>query len=145
LQHSLGEYYKRDYARASAHFDRAFETDPALLQAEVGKALSYSIAHNNAAGIRLLRQTEAKVQERGVTDAEAIYKVAQAYAVLGDSRSALRTLTQAVAGGFFCYAYFQTDPLLDPLRRGPDFPPLIERARVRHQQFQAKFSAFRAL
>ena len=136
----LGEYYKGDYRSASAHFDRAFETDPALLQAEVGKALSDSIARHDAAGLQLLRQTEAKVQERGVTDAEGIYKVAQAYALLGDTRAALRVLAQSVDGGFFPYPYFQADPLLDRLRGEPEFAPLMNRARLRYQQFQAKFS-----
>jgi hypothetical protein len=84
-----------------------FDIDPALLQAEVGKAFSDSIARNTAAGLRLLRQTEARVQERRVTDAEGIYKVAQAYAVLGDTRAALRVLGQSIDGGFFCFPIFR--------------------------------------
>jgi serine/threonine protein kinase len=139
----FGEYYKRDYSHAAAHFELAYENDPTLLQASLGKAFSYAIASNNAAGLALLRQTEAKVQERGVTDAEAMYKIAQAYAILGDARSAIRMLTQSVDGGFFCYAYFAADPLLDSIRGEPEFAPLIERARLRHQQFLARFSPSR--
>jgi serine/threonine protein kinase len=140
----LGQYYTHDYTGAAADFDRAFETNPGLMQAAVGKAISDSIARNPSAGRQLLRQTEAKIQERGVTDAEGIYKVAQAYAVLGDTRSALRVLRQSIQGGFFCYPYFQTDPLLDSLRREPDFTALVKRAQLRHEQFEERFSPARA-
>jgi tetratricopeptide (TPR) repeat protein len=140
----FGEYYTGDYAQATAHFNRAFDTDPALLQAEVGKALSDSIAHHNAAGLQLLRQTEAKVQERGVTDAEGIYKVAQAYAVLGDKQSALRVFKQSVEGGFFPYPYFQTDPLLNNIRGETEFGSLMNQARLRYERFRARFSPARS-
>jgi serine/threonine protein kinase/tetratricopeptide (TPR) repeat protein len=139
----FGEYYQRDYALAKEHFDIAFEGDPALLQAEVGKAFADAIANDRHTGLRLLRQTEAGIDEHGVTDAEGIYKVAQAYAALGDTRSALRMFKRTVDGGFFCYPYFQTDPLLDPVRREPGFDELMERARQRHFQFRARFAPSR--
>jgi len=78
----------------------ADELDPSLLPADVGKALSCSIQHDNAAGMKLLQLTEAKIEERGVSDAEGIYKVAQAYAVLGDKASALHMLRRSI-GWFF--------------------------------------------
>ena len=53
------------------------------------------------------------MQQRGVGDLEATYKIAQPYAVLGDKASALRTLLMSIENGFFPYAYFTTDPLLD--------------------------------
>jgi hypothetical protein len=59
------------------------------------------VPSNNAAGLKLLRQTEGKIEERGVSDAEGIYKVAQAYAILGDKVSALHMLQQSIGGGFF--------------------------------------------
>src|SRR5206468_7857536 len=88
----FGEYYKKQYEQAVTDFDRSFEMNPALLQAEVGKALSDGIAHDPSKGIAILRTAEGKIQERGVGDSEAIYKLAQAYAVLGDRTSALRLL-----------------------------------------------------
>jgi hypothetical protein len=50
--------------------------------------------------MKLLQLTEAKIEERGVSDAEGIYKVAQAYAVLGDKASALHMLRRSI-GWFF--------------------------------------------
>lgn len=136
----FGEFYKGDPARAAAHFDRAYDLDPALLQADIGKALSDQIAHNNAAGIQLLREVERRILDRGVTDPEGIYKVAQAYAVLGDKPAALRLFQQTVQGGFVCYPYFQNDPLIDDLRREPRFAQLMEEARKRSQRFRDRFA-----
>jgi serine/threonine protein kinase/tetratricopeptide (TPR) repeat protein len=136
----FGEYYKGDYAHAATHFDRAYDLDSALLQADVGKALSYQIARKNAAGIRLLREVESRLLDRGGADAEGIYKVAQAYALLGDKPAALRLFQQTVRGGFFCYPYFQNDPLIAALRREPRFTKLMDEARRRSQAFQATFS-----
>jgi serine/threonine protein kinase/Tfp pilus assembly protein PilF len=136
----FGEYYKHDYGPALEHFDRAFESDPELLQAEVGKALADGIRHDAAGGLRLLRATESKINERGVTDAEGIYKVAQAYAMLGDSSSAIRMLRQSIDGGFFPYPYFESDPLLNPIRDTRDFAALMDRARVRYEQFKTRFA-----
>ena len=135
----FGEYYKKDFSEAAKYFDRAYGLDPSLLQAQVGKALSDSIAHDNNKGLELLRQTEHMISERGVSDAEGIYKVAQAYAALGDKASALRVLRNAIEGGFFPYPYFQTDPLLDPIRREVAIDDLMNQARQRHEQFQSRF------
>ena len=44
---------------------------------------------------------ESKIAERGVGDPEAVYKIAQAYAVLGDKATALRALHRSVESGFF--------------------------------------------
>jgi serine/threonine protein kinase/tetratricopeptide (TPR) repeat protein len=137
--HGFGEYYLNNYAQASKDFDRAFELEPSLLPANVGKALSYSIKHEDARGLTLLHATEDRIEEQGVTDAEGIYKVAQTYAVLGDKTSALHMLRHSIGGGFFCYPYFVRDPLLQNLRNEPEFLTLMNQARQRHEEFKAKF------
>ena len=76
---------------------------------------------------------------RGVTDAEGIYKVSQAYAVLGDKASALRLLRRSIEGGFFCYPYFVSDPLQETLHGDPAFEQLMELARQRHERFRSRF------
>ena len=135
--HGFGEYYLGNYEQAAKDFDRAYEMEPALLPAEVGKALSYSIKHENEPGVRLLHETEDRIERQGVTDSEGIYKVAQAYAVLGDKVAALHMLRLSIGGGFFCYPYFVRDPLLQNLRNEPEFKTLMNQARQRHDQFKA--------
>jgi len=135
----FGEYYLNRREQAAHDLDRAYEGDQASLPAAIGKALSDSIQHENASGLQLLKQTEGKIAERGVTDAEGMYKVAQAYAVLGDKASALRMLRESVGGGFFCYPYFVRDPLLDNIRHESEFQTLMNQALHRHQEFKHTF------
>jgi len=135
----FGNYYLHHDPEAAGDFDRAYDADPTLLPATVGKALSDAISNHGAAGLQLLHETETRIDQTGVTDAEGIYKVAQAYAVLGDKTSALRVLRRSIEGGFFCYPYFLTDPLLASLRDQPEFTAILEQARQRHDQFKARF------
>jgi tetratricopeptide (TPR) repeat protein len=135
----LAEYYLNQKQQAAREFDRAFDKNNSLLPADVGKALSYFISGDKQRGLKLLQETENRIEERGVTDPEGIYKVAQAYAVLGDKTSALHMLKHSIGGGFFCYPYFVRDPLLQNLRGETEFQALIEQARRRHEQFKAAF------
>jgi hypothetical protein len=89
--------------------------------------------------LAILLNVEAKINERGVGDPEAAYKIAQADAVLGDKVSALRVFKRSIDDGFFPYPYLLTDPLLDNLRGEPEFKRLIDSARQRHQAFVAAF------
>jgi serine/threonine protein kinase/TolB-like protein/Flp pilus assembly protein TadD len=135
----FAEYYLHHREQAAQDFDRAYAGDPSLLPADVGRALSLSIRHDDAAGLKLLQQTVTRLEERGVSDAEGIYKLAQAFAVLGDKASALHMLRHSVGGGFFCYPYFVADPLMQSLHEEPDFKTLMDQARVRHEQFKKTF------
>ena len=79
------------------------------------------------------------MKERGVTDAEAMYKIAQAYAVLGDKASAVRMLSQSIKGGFFCYPYIKDDPLLANIHGEAEYAALLESARKSHEEFKSRF------
>ena len=133
----FGEYYKHDSRAALAHFDRAFALNPSMFQAMLGEALARGLRGDNEGGLRLLRAASTRMEERGVTDPEGYYKLAQAFAVLGDRRAGMKALQETIQGGFFCYPCFQTDPLLDALRNEPGFAQLEDAARVRHEHFQA--------
>jgi DNA-binding winged helix-turn-helix (wHTH) protein/TolB-like protein/Flp pilus assembly protein TadD len=134
----FGEYYEKDLERASKAFDRAYEIEPTLYTT-IGKAFSESIAHRNAAGLEILRALEGKMTERGVGDPEAVYKIAQAYAVLGDKASAIRTLRHSVETGFFSYPYIATDPLFNGIRSETEFGQILTTARKRHEAFKTSF------
>jgi len=135
----FAEYYKGEQEESARNFDRAYDLDHTLLQAQVGKALSYAIAKQNAKGLEMLQAAENKIHERGVGDSEAIYKIGQAYAILGDGASALRVLRLSIENGFFAYPYFARDPLLDRLRQDPEFRRLMKTAEERHQAFRKTF------
>lgn len=134
----FGEYYQKNWEQAAKDLDRAFMLD-STLYTQIGKALSASIAHRDAEGLEILRSLETKIEERGVGDPEAMYKIAQAYTALGDKASALRTLRLSIENGFFCYPYFTTDPLLNGLRNEPEFATLLNMAHQRHEAFKNSF------
>lgn len=135
----LAEYYTGQREASARDLDHAYELDRALLQAQVGKALSDGISGKKSNGLELLQVAEQKIHERGVGDSEAMYKIAQAYAALGDRASALRVLRLSIENGFFAYPYFARDPLLDSLRQEPEFVSLMKSAQERHQAFQKTF------
>jgi DNA-binding winged helix-turn-helix (wHTH) protein/TolB-like protein len=135
----FGEYYKKDFEQAARDFDRAVELDHSLLQAQIGKALSLGIRRQVVQGLGTLRTVEAKINQRGVGDPEASYKIAQAYAALGDKPAALRVLKRSIETGFFSYSYFLTDPFLESLRNENEFRLAMNIARQRHEQFVKTF------
>jgi tetratricopeptide (TPR) repeat protein len=72
----FGDFYLHRQADAAKYFERAYQVDPSLLQAEVGAALRLALEGRKTEGLRLIERTLAKVRERGVADAEGIYKIA---------------------------------------------------------------------
>ena len=104
-----------------------------------GKSFSYAIRGETRKGIELLGETEKRIKEQGVSDKEGVYKIAQAYAALGDRRAAVRLLRDAVDGGFFCYPYFLNDPILENIRAEPEYAALMEVTRKRHEEFKREF------
>jgi DNA-binding winged helix-turn-helix (wHTH) protein/TolB-like protein len=134
----FGEFHERHMERASKDFERAYQLHPSLY-AQIGKALNEAIMHREANGLEILRTVEGKIKERGVGDPEAVYKVAQAYAVLQDKVSALRALRNSVESGFFAYPYLASDPLLTGLHDDPEFGRILEAAHQRHQAFKTRF------
>jgi hypothetical protein len=103
--------------------------------------MSYGLKHRVAEGLVLLHETETRFNQQGVSDPEMLYKMGQAYALLGDSESALRVLQQSIDGGFFCAPYLAKDPFWDALRGSPRFCILAGRADARYSQFAKRFGS----
>jgi TolB-like protein/Tfp pilus assembly protein PilF len=137
--HGLGKYYKGDLNTAASDFQRAYELDPSHVFAKIGKAMELAIRGKAPQGEEVLEALEQRFGERGAGDPEAMYKIAQAYAMLGDRVSAIRMLRISIEGGFFPYPYFAKDPILDSLRKEKEFDYLMIQARGRHEAFKHKF------
>ena len=134
----FGEFHEKEFDQASRDFDRAYELDPTLYTG-IGKALSDLIHQRTAEGLDLLNGLDRKIRDRGVGDPEGTYKIAQAYAALGDKSSALRVLRGSVESGFFSYPYIAKDPLLSDLHSEPEFAQILDMARQRHNAFRNSF------
>jgi tetratricopeptide (TPR) repeat protein len=136
---AFGEYHQKKLQEAATNFDAAFELRPSLLQARIGRALSDGIRRQGQRGTEILSDIESKIAARGAGDPEAMYKIAEAYAMLGDRPAALRAFRTSVEGGFFSYPYFVTDPLLESLRGEAEFQRQLTAARERHEAFKRRF------
>jgi DNA-binding winged helix-turn-helix (wHTH) protein/TolB-like protein/Flp pilus assembly protein TadD len=134
----FGEYHQGSWNQAVTDFDRAWKLDHTLYT-QIGRAFRDSITHNTGEGRELLRDLENKIQQRGVGDPEGTYKIAQAYAVLGDKESALRMLRYSIEHGFFAWPYFNTDPLLSSIRQESQFPELMSIAHGRYTMFRTRY------
>jgi DNA-binding winged helix-turn-helix (wHTH) protein/TolB-like protein/Flp pilus assembly protein TadD len=134
----FGEFHEKQFDQASKDFDRAYELDPTLYTG-IGKALSDSIHQHRTEGLQLLSGLERTVKERGVGDPEATYKIAEAYAILGEKSSALHVLRMSVESGFFSYPYIEKDPLLNDLHGDPEFARILNAAHQRHEAFKNSF------
>jgi DNA-binding winged helix-turn-helix (wHTH) protein/TolB-like protein len=135
----LGEYYKHDWQQAEEDFNHAFELDRTVLQAQIGHTIALGMRHQQSEAVTELEALERRIDEHGTVDPEALYKVAQAHAILGSKQAALRVLKQSIANGFFPYPYLQNDPLLDPIRGEAGFAQLLNSARQRHEAFKSRF------
>lgn len=131
----LAYFYLNDMTHALAEFDHAYALAPTLLHAQIGQALEDAATGRAAKGIELMRSIEKSETE----DGEMVYKMAQAYAQLGDKQSSLRLLRRSIDLNFYPSAYFASDPLLVPLRDDAQYGAIIELARQRHEVFQQKY------
>ncbi|HTB95700.1 MAG TPA: winged helix-turn-helix domain-containing protein [Terracidiphilus sp.] len=134
----FGEYHQRKLAQAARDFDSAYRLEHTMYT-QTGKALGDAIVHRDVEGLQLLRDLENKIQQRGVGDPEGTYKIAEAYAVLGDKASAFRMLRYSIQHGFFAWPYFTSDPLFPNLSDEPQFSELMTIARDRHTAFRKRF------
>ena len=135
----LGNYYLKRFDEAAKDFELAYKNDPNSMYVQIGQALRLKILERNAEGLAMLRTIEKQIESRKVTDAEAVYKIAQGFSELGDSKAALRLLQRSIEGGFFCYPYFVSDPLLNNLRGEPELERILSLAQQRHEAFKKKF------
>jgi DNA-binding winged helix-turn-helix (wHTH) protein/TolB-like protein/tetratricopeptide (TPR) repeat protein len=139
----LAQYYLGNPAQAAAAFDRAYELNPASVISQIGKALRLALAGKNREGLQILKSAEARITKAGAGDGEITYKFAQTYDALGDKESALKALDRSISQGFFCYPYFAADPLMKNVRSDPEYPSLLEKARLRQDAFKRQLQASR--
>jgi hypothetical protein len=58
----LGEYNKQNSQQAEMNFDHTFELDQSLLQARIGKAISFGVKHKDSDAIAALRSLESRIR-----------------------------------------------------------------------------------
>lgn len=74
-------------------------------------------------------------------DHHVAYSLGAAYAALGRKDSALRWLREGVETGFPCWPWYARDPLLDSLRRDPEFGDLSADLRSSWEAVRSRYGA----
>jgi serine/threonine-protein kinase len=67
--------------------------------------------------------------------------LAQVLVFTGETATAAARLAESIAGGYFNYPYFQSDPLIARIRSAPELAAPLEAARERHESFVAEFGS----
>ena len=61
------------------------------------------------------------------------------YAQLGQREEAIRWLGKAADTGFPCYPWYASDPLLEPLRKEPEFQRLLRDLQQSMESAKAEY------
>ncbi len=103
----FAEYHLNNKESAKQLFDEAYQLDSNSMQTQIGKSLSYKISGETEKAKELLLKTEKEIIANKVADGEGIYKVAQAFAILGENVKALELFDLAVEKVFFVILIFK--------------------------------------
>jgi TolB-like protein len=113
----MGYYYAGDRARAEEILVPLRQRTPIELKAQAVLA-GFLAARQDGRSARTLVKA---ILDSGYVDHHLAYSLGAAYAQLGELADARRWLAEAAHTGFPCYPWYANDPLLNPLRRDPEF------------------------
>jgi predicted Zn-dependent protease len=126
---ALAYYYSGSIERGRAMLDSLASHASASTATRSGAALAGVLAAEG--DIAAATRHVERVLAREYRDHHVAYSLGAAYGQLGQPHEAMRWLRIAADTGFPCVPWFERDPLLDPLRRHPDFTNLLAHVRAR--------------
>ncbi|HUQ89704.1 MAG TPA: winged helix-turn-helix domain-containing protein [Vicinamibacterales bacterium] len=127
----LAYYYSGSVDRGRSMLESLVSHRSASTAARAGAALAGILAaQGEPSGARAYVDRVLKEEYR---DHHVAYSLGAAYAQLGDFKESQRWLHTAADTGFPCVPWFERDPLLEPLRRLPEFSALLEYVRDRRE------------
>jgi len=128
---ALAYYYSGSIERGRTMLESLANHSSASTSTRAGAALAGVLAaEGDPAGARLHID---RVLTRDYRDHHVAYSLGAAYTQLGDIDAAGRWLRIAADTGFPCVPWFERDPLLEPLRRRPEFSDLLAYLRTRRE------------
>ncbi len=109
-----------------AQFIRLAKVYKAILEADPGARAELDALARSRVGLR-------------VPDGEFILNLAEAYALLGDLPRAQELAEKAFYTGFTCARWYETNPILAPLRGSPRWAALLQHVKERQAILEARF------
>ena len=128
---ALAYYYSGSVDRGRTMLESLVSHRSASTAARAGAALAGILAAQGESPAA--RTYVDRVLKGEYRDHHVAYSLGAAYAQLGDIKEAQRWLHTAADTGFPCLPWFERDPLLQPLRRLPEFSTLLEYVRERRE------------
>lgn len=135
----LAHYCLKNFPEAERSFEKSLEVKSDTILSRLGKVYYFHLQKEDAEARRILNAINKEVLSQQPTNAEFIYAIAQANAVLGQKTEALKLFDLSVENGFFCYSYFVQDPLTGNLVSEPEFSGILEKARQREENFKGQY------
>ncbi|MBS1766540.1 MAG: hypothetical protein JST05_03935 [Acidobacteria bacterium] len=129
-------------AGAEAYFKKATaptERDPDF-QALAAAYLAALDGHR-AEGLLTLRRVAQSRQGLRIPDGEFTFKLAEAFAYLGDTEGAMNAAQLAFSQGFGCTPWYGRTPLLAPLHALPRWRALISHLQARQKLMEDQFAS----
>jgi len=133
----LAYYYAGNPARAEEILARLPSNTTADRRAQAVLASLLAARHANAEA-RVLLKT---ILDSGYMDHHIAYSLGATYAQLGELTEAHKWLAEAARIGLPCYPWTARDPLLDPLRRDPEFRQALSRLETAWRAMAARYGA----
>jgi tetratricopeptide (TPR) repeat protein len=126
---ALAHYYSGSTNKARTMLEALARSSSASTSARASIALAGLLAaeHETATARRLVE----RVLAGSYRDHHVAYGAGAAFGQLGDRERAIQWLKIAADTGFPCVPFFERDPLLEPLRRHPEFLALLDYVRKR--------------
>jgi len=130
--------------RARLFFNRARRVRGNWVQFEaLAHVFELALSHDREGALRELRTLKAERTLLRVPDGEFTFKLAEAFAYLGDTEEATETALRAYAQGFGCTHWYQESPLLANVPRQARWIALTQHLKERQQLLEQSFPARR--
>jgi Flp pilus assembly protein TadD len=133
---ALAYYYSGNTERGRTMLESLATHPSASTAMRSGAALASIVAaEGDRAGAR---RRLVGLLARDYRDHHVAYSLGATYAQLGEMDNAVRWLRTAADTGFPCLTWFERDPLLEPVRRRPEFAELHAYVRSRRESSLSK-------
>ena len=125
--------YKGDKEKAIKSFNRSYEINENAIFPQTGKVFVCFLEGKIDEAKKILKSIENNLTKKTILDGEAVYMIAQAYALIGDTENALRNMEKAIDAGFLIFEFFEKDPLMKNVKDNPEFANLIIVAKEKRE------------